>query len=656
MKRALWIIAFILAANICTAYDFKVEGRELRLLLKAESSAEIKPEASSYELDYLKVNVTFIPRNNSNQEVKEMVARPEPVRGDSAYEFEWERPRDNVSFGYDAIITTRYYLPEIGKVAYPASADDSLRRYIVPSATIDSDNMAVRRLANELSYGESDMYRVVYKFADWVNSNIYYNMSSLTMSATQKASWVLENKQGVCDELTALFIAMCRAEGIAARFVAGVAYTNSELFEEDWGAHGWAEVFFPGYGWVPFDVTYGEYGYIDAGHIKLKDSVDASESSAKYRWRGSNVAIVTKPLDFDVSVDKAVGRVPYEIEITARALYNKVGFGSYNIIEAEITNNNKYYVADELYLSKSSEVRIIGKERQSILLEPESSQKLKWIVRVDDDLRKGYEYQFPFEVISLRNETSRAVFRASNGERIYGFRSVSSIADSEKSELEKEYSDDIGFECTADKDTAYVYESIRVECAVENKGAKDIEALKVCIEKECSMIDLKEGREEKVYFDIKNPAAGRYLIGKAGNSEISKISYIDTEVLDIPMVSIEELSYPAEVKFDDDFEIEFVVDSSSSEPRDVVVELNNNYIKNSWKIEEGKRNRLKISLKGNDLVSSVNHFEVIVRYKDRKNREYMTNEEFVIRLEDISIMQRAYLLAKKAAYWVNGLW
>ena len=103
-----------------------------------------------------------------------------------------------------------------------------------------------------------------------------------------------------------MLIALNRALGIPARFISGVSYTNSDLFTEKWGPHGWAEVYFPGYGWIPFDVTYGEYGFVDPTHIRLKESLDATEASTSYQWLSTNVDLKTAPLDFEVNVHKSL--------------------------------------------------------------------------------------------------------------------------------------------------------------------------------------------------------------------------------------------------------------------------------------------------------------------------------------------------------------
>jgi transglutaminase-like putative cysteine protease len=88
--------------------------------------------------------------------------------------------------------------------------------------------------------------------------------------------------------------------GIPARYVSGLAYTNWEG-KNGWGPHAWAEVYFPGYGWVAYDITYGQFGYVDATHIKLKESVDSKEPSTLYIWKARSADIKTRKLEFSTS-------------------------------------------------------------------------------------------------------------------------------------------------------------------------------------------------------------------------------------------------------------------------------------------------------------------------------------------------------------------
>lgn len=60
--------------------------------------------------------------------------------------------------------------------------------------------------------------------------------------------------EGVCRDLTVLFMAACRQLGIAARFVSGYQQANGVRLKRH--LHAWPEVYLPGRGWVGFDPTH----------------------------------------------------------------------------------------------------------------------------------------------------------------------------------------------------------------------------------------------------------------------------------------------------------------------------------------------------------------------------------------------------------------
>ena len=66
---------------------------------------------------------------------------------------------------------------------------------------------------------------------------------------------VLAGKEGACRDMTVLFIAVCRAVGIPARFVSG--YQEGDPDEKQSDLHAWAEVYLPGGGWRGYDPTLG---------------------------------------------------------------------------------------------------------------------------------------------------------------------------------------------------------------------------------------------------------------------------------------------------------------------------------------------------------------------------------------------------------------
>lgn len=71
----------------------------------------------------------------------------------------------------------------------------------------------------------------------------------------EPAEVTLTQKRGSCRDLTVLFIAACRSQGIAARFVSG--YQEGDPDQEKRYLHAWAEVYMPGGGWRGYDPSLG---------------------------------------------------------------------------------------------------------------------------------------------------------------------------------------------------------------------------------------------------------------------------------------------------------------------------------------------------------------------------------------------------------------
>lgn len=69
--------------------------------------------------------------------------------------------------------------------------------------------------------------------------------------ADHGAVWALQNKEGDCTEFADLFLALCRANSVPARYRNG--YLIHDVPKEDTPKHDWAEVYIAKYGWVPFD-------------------------------------------------------------------------------------------------------------------------------------------------------------------------------------------------------------------------------------------------------------------------------------------------------------------------------------------------------------------------------------------------------------------
>ena len=152
---------------------------------------------------------------------------------------------------------------------YPSWVTD---RYLeLPATTTDR----TRELARQLAAGQSNAFDTAVAVEEYVRSTIAYNENIDAPPADRDVvDYVLfESREGFCEYYASAMAVLLRAEGIPSRVVGGYfpapfdANEGGHLYREK-NAHLWVEVFFPGYGWIPFEPTANrerlEYGDLTA--------------------------------------------------------------------------------------------------------------------------------------------------------------------------------------------------------------------------------------------------------------------------------------------------------------------------------------------------------------------------------------------------------
>ncbi len=640
--RNLCLFVLIVMLPLSAADSF-LNSDEMLINLKIYSDIGIIRTSSHSAVRFVRINLSLYPRESYRQDVISFSTSPGSQLDDKYVQFIWEEPSEtNLQFMVDADVRTYARQIEVkNKIGFPVDID--LGIYQEPSSTIDSDNPSIFALANHLAKGEDDLYQVVFNLASWVKGNIEYDLSTVTAEATQKASWVLEERQGVCDELTNLFIALNRALGIPARFVSGISYTNSEQFEEEWGPHGWAEVYFPGHGWVPFDITYGQLGYIDTTHIKLKDAVDADDASTKYQWVGRDIDTETKSLMFDVKPQQSLDATTDKIQIETHAIKHSVTFGSYNLVEAEITNLQDYYFANELSLSRPREIEVIEEPRKQILLYPQQKKKIYWTVRVRSDLEDRFIYTFPITISSLENISSSATFSASDQGYYYSPSEIESLRHMKEDDSHKDYSRQVDLNCSIDRASFYTYETPTISCSVRNTGNILLEELDICIGDFCNRIVLGIGERKKVDLDFSTDKVGEHeIIVEAKSQKMIANEFIEVAIHDPPRLEINNITFPTHVSFDEEYTVSFILSKGSvSNPENVIINLNEDGFKKTWTLDEVDNDKkFTVTLKGKDLSVGQNKLDIQLTFNDRNNRQASIEKSFFITLNKVNALQR----------------
>jgi transglutaminase-like putative cysteine protease len=633
MRLILILLMCLLLVFSVSAQNEFYSSKELTIqtISKGEVSINKLPDDV---VQLLRADVSFYPQNTYRQDIMKQNFFPEPsLQGDHVV-FEWEYPTSNVlEFEINNVVRTKAlydYVKE--KVDFPnQDYPVAVHKYTKPTENIDSDDEDIKAIASSLVEGEDDFFVVVHKIGNWVKENVEYDLSTINLEATQKASYVLGSKNGVCDEITNLFIAMVRAVGVPARFVSGISYTNSELFTEKWGPHGWAEVYFPGFGWVPFDITYGELGFIDPTHISTQKSIDSGKLLTEYYWESSpGVEIQSKDVQTTTSILEVV---PYDkkfITIDVEIEYPQVGFESYNLIKAHVTNLRNHYFATELYLSKTSNVEILGEYRKAILLEPGESKTFWWMVQLEE-VEPGYVYTFPTSVTSLIGVEDKTSFESKQDYERISKAEVEAIF-GKATLVEKNVKEDLSLKCSSESEI-YIDTDVEIECILKNLGNINFKDLKVCLSNVCKEIDLTISSEGAVNFITSAELGDQEFVVTA--NDLSETVYV--YVSDKPKVEVYDVNAPESVKFGDYFKIKFNLSNSGGENVNVKVS-DGKQVKN-FEAESGVT-IFTVDLYANRLKEGENYFSIFVDYKDKNGEEFGFSEKFAVVLEKLTFWQK----------------
>lgn len=158
------------------------------------------------------------------------------------YSFDYVRPQYSPS----ALRTSDALPPDSRLVmAYTATP---------PDETVDN---LVARLTRGIT-NPYDKVRTLYNYFSKDN-NFSYSLTTQPAGSSSEIAAFLQNKVGYCQQYAAALAWMVRKAGIPARvafgFTRGNARDGQAFVLTNRNAHAWTEVYFQGFGWVPFDAT-----------------------------------------------------------------------------------------------------------------------------------------------------------------------------------------------------------------------------------------------------------------------------------------------------------------------------------------------------------------------------------------------------------------
>lgn len=140
-----------------------------------------------------------------------------------------------------------------GKPAIVTTAEKIDPRWLQRDVLMPIDGK-VLELALETTRGRErrlDQVRAIY---DYTVSTLKYDKSG-TGWGRGDIAYACDAKHGNCTDFHAVFIGLCRARGIPARFEIGFSLPTDQPAGQIAGYHCWAYGYVPEYGWIPVDCS-----------------------------------------------------------------------------------------------------------------------------------------------------------------------------------------------------------------------------------------------------------------------------------------------------------------------------------------------------------------------------------------------------------------
>ncbi len=136
-------------------------------------------------------------------------------------------------------ITRSSLLPpdDVSIFVHPRKMPKDVRKWLGASPYIETRNGEIRSKAQEIVAGKETAWEQTEAIYDWVRENVKYQNGDL-----KGALAAMRDGTGDCEELTSLFIAMCRINKIPARTVWVPGHCYPEFYLEDDAGQGY---------WIP---------------------------------------------------------------------------------------------------------------------------------------------------------------------------------------------------------------------------------------------------------------------------------------------------------------------------------------------------------------------------------------------------------------------
>lgn len=162
-------------------------------------------------------------------------------------------PTKPVTFDAVYAYTSRAYYPALADAKAQSLPADFPREYLAERLPHIRFSPELKRTAAEIVGDESNPLARARKIFFWVDQNIRYHAEEEYGIIPSLSESGLTRRRGDCGVQGTLFITLCRAAGVPARWQSGW----QTLPAGNHNMHDWTEIYVAPWGWLPCDPSYG---------------------------------------------------------------------------------------------------------------------------------------------------------------------------------------------------------------------------------------------------------------------------------------------------------------------------------------------------------------------------------------------------------------
>jgi hypothetical protein len=216
-------------------------------------------------------------------------------RSNKVIEVTWEAPLVPVTttISLTAMNSVKLQTLQTSASFPPSGLPEEVQAYVEATELVPVGDGQIQAKARELTALAKTQFDAVQKVLTWVVDHMHY----VATPQSYDAMYAFRSGKGNCQNYSHLAAALMRAAGIPVRVVNGITLKepyNVKIkgtvltLKMAQGRHSWIEVYFPDFGWVPFDPQQSEL-FVSNRFIRVEVGLDNEETKQDGLVRWSQV-------------------------------------------------------------------------------------------------------------------------------------------------------------------------------------------------------------------------------------------------------------------------------------------------------------------------------------------------------------------------------